>query len=115
MVGLSRWESVFVQTSVDLASGMELPPCRFVEDPQGAAVLLVDADHRKYVSLNDADEAGTPVVVAFTEDPEPSGRGLTRPVGYAELIATLKSIETELHEIADAVRGPEPAAEEPAE
>lgn len=118
MVGLSRWESVFVQTSVDLASGIELPPCRFVEDPQGADVLLVDANHRKYVALDEADESGTPVVVAFTEDPDASNadRDLTRPVGYADLISMLKDIESELHAIANAVGTPvteEPAPTEP--
>ena len=35
MVGLSRWESVFVQTTVDLASGMDIAPWRFVDDPDG--------------------------------------------------------------------------------
>ena len=111
MVGLSRWESVFVQTSVDLASGMDLPPCRFVEDPQGADVLLVDADHRRYVSLDEPDDSRRPVVVSFTEDPESpnAGRGLTRPVGYAELISMLKDIEDELHEIARTVKTPQPA------
>ena len=105
MVGLSRWESVFVQTSVDLASGMELPPCRFVEDPQGADVLLVDANHRKYVSFDDDDDSVKPVVVAFTEDSDPdnAGHDLVRPVGYADLISMLKEIENELHAIANAV------------
>ena len=115
IVGLSRWESVFVQTSVDLASGMDLPPCRFVEDPQRADVLLVDADHRRYVSLDDADDAGGPVVVSFTADtaPSPTGRGLTRPVGYADLISMLKDIETELHELANAAKAPQPVPEKP--
>ncbi len=117
IVGLSRWESVFVQTSVDLASGMDLPPCRFVEDPQGADVLLVDADHRRYVSLDDSDDAGKPVVVSFTADTAPSeaGRGLTRPVGYAELISMLKEIETELQDLTTAAEAPEPVADEPIE
>ncbi len=117
MVGLSRWEAVFVQTSVDLASGIELPPCRFVEDPKGADVLLVDANHRKYVSLDDADECATPVVVAFTEDSNASdaGHDLARPVGYADLISMLKQIENELHAIASAVQTPaeEESAPEP--
>ena len=105
MVGLSRWESVFVQTSVDLASGIELPPCRFVEDPQGADVLLVDANHRKYISLDEADDSKSPVVVSFTEDSTSSdaGHDLVRPVGYADLISMLKEIENELHAIANAV------------
>ncbi len=117
IVGLSRWESVFVQTSVDLASGMDLPPCRFVEDPQRADVLLVDANHRRYVSLDDADDDGRPVVVSFTADTAPleAGRGLTRPVGYADLISMLKDIETELHELANAAAAPEPVADEPEE
>ena len=116
MVGLSRWEAVFVQTSVDLASGMELPPCRFVEDPQGADVLLVDANHRKYVSLGEADGSATPVVVSFTEDPDPSdtSHDLARPVGYADLIAMLKQIENELHAIASEVSAPAEDEAEPA-
>ena len=110
MVGLSRWESVFVQTSVDLASGMELPPCRFVEDPQGADVLLVDANHRKYVSFDDDKDCVKPVVVAFTEDSDPDSEDhdLVRPVGYADLISMLKEIENELHTVASAVTESEP-------
>ncbi len=117
MVGLSRWESVFVQTSVDLASGMDLAPCRFVEDPQSADVLLVDADHRRYVSLDESKDARRPVVVSFTEDPESpnAGRGLARPVGYAELISMLKDIEHELHESVKAAPPPAEAAPPPAD
>ena len=109
MVGLSRWESVFVQTSVDLASGMEIPPCRFVEDPKGADVLLVDADHRRYVSLDDGDDK--PVVVSFSEDRDLStaGRGLQRPIGYADLIAMLKDIENELNKPTAVTRATQPA------
>ncbi len=112
MVGLSKWESVFVQTSVDLASGVELPPCRFVEDPRGADILLVDASHRRHVPTNGTEGANTPIVVSFTEDPDASndGRGLTRPVGYAELISMLNEIETELHEITEVVKAPQPVA-----
>ncbi len=84
---------------------MELPPCRFVEDPQGADVLLVDANHRKYVSFDDDDDSVKPVVVSFTEDSDPdnAGHDLIRPVGYADLISMLKEIENELHAIANAV------------
>ena len=111
IVGLSSWESVFVQTSVDLASGMELPPCRFVEDPQGADVLLVDADSRRHMALDRLDDARRPVVVSFTADPDSAsgGRGLKRPVGYAELISMLKDIEHELHQLADGAPPPQPA------
>ncbi len=115
MVGLSKWESVFVQTTVDLASGVELPPCRFVEDPNGADVLLVDARHQHRVSADDADSDNRPVVVSFAESPAASdgGRGLTRPVGHGELISMLKDIESELQEISKAVQEarPEPAQE----
>ena len=98
-----------MQTSVDLASGMELPPCKIVEDPKAADVLLVDADHHE--ALDDIDKANQPVVVSFTEHPDPSNgsRGLKRPVGYAELISTLKDIENELHEIANELPPPAPA------
>ncbi len=110
MVGLSRWESVFVQTSVDLASGMDIAPCTIVEDPQGADVLLVDAKLQHRVSYDGSDNRARPVVVSFTEDPETSrnARGLRRPVGYAELISMLKEIEEELHDFAAAVEPEEP-------
>ncbi len=110
MVGLSRWESVFVQTSVDLASGMEIAPCRFVEDPQRADVLLVDANHERFVPLDESGGSNRPVVVSFTEDPDSSnsGRGLTRPVGYAELISMLKDIEHELMKPVEAAPTPKP-------
>ncbi len=111
MVGLSSWESVFVQTSVDLASGMEIAPCKIVEDPRGADVLLVDADHRRYVPLDGAGDSRRPVVVSLTADPESAstGRGLMRPVGYAELISVLKDIEHELHEPGAATAAPQAA------
>ncbi len=117
IVGLSRWESVFVETSVDLASGMELPPCQIVEDPKAADVLLVDANHRRYVALDDIDKADQPVVVSFTEHPDSTDgiRGLQRPVGYADLIATLKDIEHQLHEPAVNPPPPEPARPKQAE
>ncbi len=116
MVGLSRWESVFVQTSVDLASGMEITPCRFVDDPQGADVLLVDADHHRYVPLDNAGGSRRPVVVSLSTDPTSAnnGRGLMRPVGYAELISVLKDIEHELHELAEVTRPPQPATKKQA-
>lgn len=101
MVGLSRWESVFVQTTVDLASGMEIAPWRFVDDPKGADVLLVDADHRSPLSERDSDESRRPIVVSFAADSDAklpvASRGLIRPVGYMDLISILKDIEQELH------------------
>lgn len=104
MVGLSRWESVFVQTTVDLASGLDIAPWRFVDDPKRADVLLVDGDHRNTLSTGDGHDSEGPIVVSFTVDPEATTlartRGLARPVGYMELIAVLKDIEQELHESA---------------
>ena len=97
MVGLSRWESVFVQTTVDLASGLDIAPWHFVDDPKRADVLLVNGDHRGTLSTSDDKNAERPIVVSFTADPESetpaSIRGLTRPVGYMDLIAVLKEIE----------------------
>ncbi len=102
MVGLSRWESVFVQTTVDLASGLDIAPWRFVDDPKRADVLLVDGDHRGTISAGDDQDSEGPIVVSFTADPEATtpaaARGLTRPVGYMDLISVLKDIEQELHE-----------------
>lgn len=102
MVGLSRWESVFVQTTVDLASGLDIAPWRFVDDPKRADVLLVDGNHRGAISVRDGEKSQLPIVVSFTTDPEmatpAATRGLTRPVGYMNLISVLKDIEQELHE-----------------
>jgi len=104
MVGLSRWESVFVQTTVDLASGLDISSWRFVDDPKRADVLLVDGDRRSPVSVENGDDSQRPIVVSFTADPEATppaaARGLTRPVGYIDLISVLKDIEQELHEAA---------------
>ena len=81
-----------------------------VEDPKRADVLLVDASHQRRFPLDDSGESKRPVVVSFTEDPDSgnSGRDLTRPVGYAELISMLKDIE---HELSKPV---EPAPQKPA-
>ena len=110
MLGLSRWESEFVQTTVSLASGMDIAPWRFVDDPTGADVLLVDADRRGFEKHEDCKDSRRPIVVSFCQDSEttPVGtdRGLTRPVGYTELIAMLKDIEHELNEIAKSPPAP---------
>lgn len=108
MVGLSQWESVFVQTSVDLASGIDIASWRFVSDPDTADVLLVDADHgdrggRSFAGTNGKER---PIVVSFSGEAQPSGRGLTRPVGYADLISCLKAIESELSAAAKAETSP---------
>ncbi len=112
MLGLSRWESEFVQTTVNLASGMDIAPWRFVDDPTGADVLFVDAERRGYEKQRDCKDSRRPIVVSFCQDTSAtssvSGRGLTRPVGYTDLIAVLKDIENELQTVAE----PPAAAEE---
>ncbi len=121
MLGLSRWESEFVQTTVNLASGMDIAPWRCVDDPTGADVLLVDADRPGFEKHKDCKDSRRPIVVSFCQDAETTSagteRGLTRPVGYTELIAMLKDIEHELNEIANSPPSPEeaPPPEAPAE
>lgn len=101
MVGLSRWESVFVETTVDLASGIDLASWRLVNDPENADVLLVDADRRGNGAIVDNMGKNRPIVVSFSGQAGFAGRGITRPVSYAELIALLKEIESELSEPPD--------------
>ncbi|MDJ0758150.1 MAG: hypothetical protein QNJ19_02085 [Woeseiaceae bacterium] len=99
LVGLSRWESVFVQTTVDLASGIDLAPWRLVNDPKSADVLLVDADRGvQGTSSGNRDLDDGPIVVSFSGEANAPGRGLTRPVSYGDLVAVLKQIEYELGE-----------------
>ncbi len=95
-MGLSEWESVFVQTTVDLASGIDIAPCRFVSDPGKADVLFVDTDQHQPQGPPEIQEDEGPIVVSFSGECVSKGHGLTRPVGYADLIALLKEIETEL-------------------
>ncbi len=115
MLGLTRWESEFVQTTVNIASGIEIAPWRFVEDPYRADVLLVDAERSRHELLDDesrSTDLAVPIVVSFTAASEAiDGRGLTRPVRYAELISMLKEIEGELH---DASLAPSKPATKPA-
>ncbi len=115
MVGLSQWESVFVQTTVDLASGIDIASWRFVSDPESADVLFVDAERQSRLSLaNGSDEDG-PIVVSFSGEMASPGRGLVRPVSYADLIAVLKDIESELNEPRPPpAPKPEPTDPEPA-
>ncbi len=112
LVGLSRWESVFVETTVNLASGIDIAPWRLVDDPDGADVLLVDADRRGLIRDDDShpDGSNRPIVISFTGESTErfagSGRGLTRPVSYAELISALQDIEAELTEPATVPQEP---------
>jgi len=110
MVGLSRWESVFVQTTVDLASGIDIASWRLVNDPETADVLLVDADRGGSAAGNGHDDDDKPIVIAFSGDAATAGRGLTRPVSYADLIAVLRDIEIELEEAARELAVPEAPA-----
>ena len=96
MLGLSKWESVFVQTTVDLASGIEISPWRFVNDPSAADVVLVDANRTERQVLEQRNGSERPIVVSFSADPGTTGRALSRPVSYGDLVGLLKSIETEL-------------------
>ncbi len=98
LVGLSQWESVFVQTTVDLASGIDIASWRLVNDPESADVLLVDADRRGAATAGDSDRKDRPIVVSFSGEARTPGRGLVRPVSYADLVAMLKEIESELGE-----------------
>ena len=99
MVGLSQWESVFVQTTVDLASGIDIASWRFVRDPETADVLLVDADRDgRQAEVGNGSTNQRPIVVSFSGDAVAKGRGLVRPVTYADLVAMLRDIESEIAE-----------------
>lgn len=110
MVGLSQWESVFVETTVDLASGIDIAPCRLVNDPDTADVLFVDKDDRVPPRKDNGEDG--PIVVSFSGESGAPGRGLTRPVSYGDLISVLKDIEAELSEAAE-ILSSEPASDEP--
>ena len=115
LVGLSRFESVFVQTTVDLASGIDLASWRLVNDPESADVLLVDADKQLGGKPSRRGESEhRPIVVSFSGEARAPGRGLTRPVSYGDLVAVLKEIEDELGEpVAEQLAAPTPPAAPP--
>ncbi len=110
MVGLSQFESVFVETTVDLASGIDIAPCRLVNDPDTADVLFVDKGDR--IPPRSNGENG-PIVVSFSGESVAPGRGLTRPVSYGDLVSVLKEIEAELSEAAEILSTEPAASDEP--
>ncbi len=105
-VGLSEWESVFVETTVSLAAGIEIAAWDCVSDPDDADVLLV------------ANDEGT----ADAPDSGPDGRqrpitcGVTRPVTHSDLITMLRELEDILRTpvLTETVE-PEPLEEEEAD
>jgi len=84
-IGLSEWESVFVETTVSIASGLEISSWTYVEDPEKADVLLVAGEDD--VELPDLSEFGAPDSVY------PITQRFVRPVTYTELITVLRGLE----------------------
>lgn len=84
-IGLNEWESVFVETTVNIASGIEIASWSYVEDPEMADVLLVAQDDA--VDLPDLSAFGTPDSVL------PITQRFERPITYTELITVLRSLE----------------------
>ncbi|MDJ0698886.1 MAG: hypothetical protein QNJ07_03440 [Woeseiaceae bacterium] len=82
-VGLSEWESVFVETTVNLAAGIEIAAWDCVADPSDADVLLVANDD----GATDLPEVGP------DGHRRPITCGVSRPVTHSDLIATLRELE----------------------
>ncbi len=78
-VGLSEWESVFVETTVNLAAGIEIAAWSCVDDPENADVLLV-SDEDAAQAARDAHE-------------RPMTRVVSRPVTHSDLIAMMRELE----------------------
>ncbi len=97
-IGLSEWESVFVETTVSLAAGIEIGAWTCVADPGDADVLLVSNEE----SAVGAPDAGP------GSHPGPVTRGVPRPVTHSDIITTLRELEDVLRTpmLADAAEPP---------
>ncbi len=82
-VGLSEWESVFVETTVRLAAGIEIAAWDCVADPDDADVLLIADDE----GVKGPPEAGP------DGHRRPITCGVCRPVTHSDLIAMLRALE----------------------
>ena len=98
-IGLTQWETVFIETTVNIAAGLEIADWQYVKDPKTADVLLL-APGRK-----DAHAPGTGGG-AKPDSIQQITRECARPVTHTTLIAQLKEIEEEL-------RAPVVEADEP--
>ena len=105
-VGLSAWESNFLQATVGIASGTDIGRWSYEPDPALADAVLASTGSREGVAWLESERVSRaalrPIVVALWDresgDPSPQGRTLGRPVVYAELIAALRRLEVELRD-----------------
>ncbi|HIP52418.1 MAG TPA: hypothetical protein EYH03_00185, partial [Chromatiales bacterium] len=95
-LALEKGESVFVQTSVELASGIELGDWRWADDPGTADVLLINMDSEKGTAAMEQWRDTGPLVVgcsASGSDAEEMEYLLPRPLSYPVLMAFLRELE----------------------
>ncbi|MFW2405158.1 MAG: hypothetical protein ACN4GT_10350, partial [Gammaproteobacteria bacterium] len=122
VVDLDNWESKFIETTIAVASGIEIAQWRYITDSTEADVLLVNADsHGGEALINGqlGDSAeNRPIVIPCVgreSDGDAAGHGtLGRPISYTELIALLRDLEPGLRKSKTAGPGrpgrtPEPA------
>lgn len=103
-VGLSAWDSNFLQATVGIASGTDIGRWSYEPDPALADAVLASTGSREGVAWLEGERVSRagllPIVVTLWDresaDPSPPGRTLGRPVVYAELIAVLRRLEVEL-------------------
>jgi len=98
-LALEKGESVFVQTSVELASGIELGDWRWADDPGTADVLLINMDSEKGTAAMEQWRDTGPLVVgcsASGSDAEEMEYLLPRPLSYPVLMAFLRELEAVL-------------------
>ena len=105
-VELDTWESNFVETTVAVASGIEIAQWQYESDSDRADVVLVNAQTNHGESFLKRNSGDRPVVIRCVDetatDKDRDNRALSRPFGYARLIALLQGIETELRGAGDA-------------
>ncbi len=102
-IGLNEWESVFVETTVNIASGIEIASWDYVNEPESADVLLVP---------NDKMDGELPDLPSYAQEGvnRPITQRIARPVTYTDLIAVLRNAE-ELVRSARTVVAQQPVAE----
>jgi hypothetical protein len=105
-VGLSAWESNFLQATVAIASSTDIGRWSYEPDPAVADAVLASTGSPEGVAWLEGGRVSSaalrPIVVALWDrasgEPSPPGPALGRPVVYAELIATLRRLEIELRD-----------------
>ncbi len=106
-LGLGDWELNFLQATLGVAAGIDIAQWTFEADPGRARVVLVNAttpEGSAWLQRRGAahgDGAPRPIIVACVEratvPAERSGPVLGLPMVHSELIALLRTLESDLH------------------